>query len=202
MFRRKVNLRTALKAEAFGAGGFAARLSGCALSPIGLSHVWFPSSSVSARLRHALRAPLADCQVQRQAASGTPPAPTAISRRPAAKLVSLVVSAGRWPARGARRAPLPQIDLSRFTPQFFHVCLSCECNSVRGLCKRLSRHKPRLSSPCRHFVPQGSPAAIYSTSASLRVVTTFPTSLCKAPEPNSFIHTANVKKLGRKKLMG
>lgn len=187
--------------KALGAGGFAAQLSGFARSPAVSALTSSHLRPFAHGLRHALRTPFANCQVQRQAASGTPPAPTASSRRPAAKLAELVVSA--WVASRTRQGALgarhfPQLDLFRFTPQFFRVCLSCESNSVRGLCKRLSRHKPRLSSPCRHYVPQGSPAAIYSTSAPLRVVTAFPTSLCKVPAPNSFIHTANAKKLGRK----
>jgi hypothetical protein len=196
-FRLKVNLRTALKAEAFGAGGFAARLSGFARSPF-----WSPPCRVpilfprGGRLHHppgALRLPSPLKTRAQQAAKLH--ANTAALRQARCARWS-VLAGGQQGALGARHSP--QINLFRFTPQFFHVCLPCECNSVRGLCKRLSRHKPRLSSPCRHFVPQGSPAAIYSTSAPLRVVTTFPTSLCKDPEPNSFIHTANAKKLGRK----
>lgn len=59
-FRLKVNLRTALKAEAFGAGGFAARLSGCALSPSGLSlsvPILFPPCKASPCTAHSVCEP-------------------------------------------------------------------------------------------------------------------------------------------------
>lgn len=92
-----------------------------------------------------------------------------------------VLAAGQQGALGARHCPL--IDLFRFTPQFFPVCLFCDGSQPPDWGKGALRPAPR--SP--HPVAFGAAA-----SGLLRA----------GPCPNqgavSFCRTANVKELGRK----